>query len=108
MADIIGSVLFAAPEAAPATKVSSLLKPLLPLALRFAQSEFGVKLFAKQEAGDEKKSPFSIENEHFLVAANQADGTLTITDKQTNTVFNGLNRFVDGGMPEMNTIILLQ
>jgi len=87
----------AAPEAAPATKVSSLLKPLLPLALRFAQSEFGVKLLAKQEAGDEKKPPFMIENEHFLVAASQADGTLTITDKQTNTVFKGLNRFVDGG-----------
>jgi mannosylglycerate hydrolase len=87
----------AAPEAAPATKVSPLLKPLLPLVLRFAQSELGIKVHAKQEAGDEKKLPFMIENEHFLVAASQADGTLTITDKQTNTVFKGLNRFVDGG-----------
>jgi mannosylglycerate hydrolase len=87
----------AAPEAAPTTKVSSLLKPFIPLALRFAQSEFGVKVLAKPKAGDEKKPPFMIENEHFLVAASQADGTLTITDKQTNTVFEGLNRFVDGG-----------
>jgi alpha-mannosidase len=87
----------AAPEAAPATKVSPLLKPLLPLALRFAQSEFGIKLLAKQEVGDEKKPPCIIENEHFLVAASQVDGTLTITDKQTNTVFEGLNRFMDGG-----------
>jgi alpha-mannosidase len=87
----------AAPEAAPATNVSPLLKPLLPLALRFAQSEFGIKVLAKKEAGDEEKPPFTIENEHFLVAASQADGTLTVTDKQTNTVFKGLNRFVDGG-----------
>jgi len=87
----------AAPEVAPATEVSPLLKPLLPFALRFAQSEFGGKVLAKLGAGDEQKPPFIIENEYFLVEASQADGTLTITDKHTNTVFTGLNRFVDGG-----------
>jgi len=38
-----------------------------------------------------------IENEFYLVEANQGDGTLTVTDKQTGAVFTGLNRFVDGG-----------
>jgi mannosylglycerate hydrolase len=48
------------------------------------------------EAG-ETSSHFSIENEFYTVTANQEDGTLTITDRQTNAVFTGLNRFVDGG-----------
>ena len=39
----------------------------------------------------------SIENEAFIVEANPADGTLTITDRQTGAVYAGLNRFVDGG-----------
>ena len=85
------------PDAAPAAEVSPLLKPLLPLALRFAQSEFGGKFLEKLDKGDEKKLPLMIENEYFLVEASPADGTLTITDKHTNTVFSSLNRFVNGG-----------
>ncbi len=38
-----------------------------------------------------------IENEFYAVEANQEDGTLTVSDKQTGAVFTGLNRFVDGG-----------
>jgi alpha-mannosidase len=86
-----------ASEASPAAEVSPLLKPLLPIALRLGQSEFGGKILAKLNTGDETKPPFTIENEYFLVEANRADGTLTITDKQTGAVFEGLNRFVDGG-----------
>lgn len=44
-----------------------------------------------------QEQPPSIENEFYAVAANQEDGTLTVTDKQTGAVFTGLNRFVDGG-----------
>jgi alpha-mannosidase len=84
-------------ESAHVTKVSPLLKPILPLALRFAQSEFGEKLLAKLNTGDENKPPFIIQNEVFIVEASSSDGTLTITDKRTNEVFNGLNRFMDGG-----------
>jgi len=83
--------------ATPPAAVSPLLKPFLPLALRFAQSELGEKLLAKLNAGDETKPPFSIQNENFNVEASPSDGTLTVTDKRTNTVFSGLNRFVDGG-----------
>jgi mannosylglycerate hydrolase len=39
----------------------------------------------------------SIENEWFRVEADANDGTLTVTDKQTGAVLNGLNRFVGGG-----------
>ena len=46
---------------------------------------------------DEASSHLFIENEFYTVEANQEDGTLTITDKQTHAVFTGLNRFVDGG-----------
>jgi alpha-mannosidase len=38
-----------------------------------------------------------IENEWYRVEANADDGTLTVTDKHTGAVFNGLHRFVDGG-----------
>ncbi len=86
-----------AAEATPATEISPLLKPLLPLALRFAQSDPGGKLLAKLTPGDENKPPYFIENEYFLVEASRADGTLTITDKHTHAIFTGLNRFVDGG-----------
>ncbi|HCJ34710.1 MAG TPA: hypothetical protein DHV65_10490, partial [Ktedonobacter sp.] len=36
-----------------------------------------------------------IENEWYRVEANEEDGTLTTTDKQTGAIFSGLNRFVD-------------
>ncbi len=39
----------------------------------------------------------TIENAYYRVEANPQDGTLTITDKETNAVFTGLHRFVDGG-----------
>ena len=48
-------------------------------------------------AQGEASSRLSIENEFYTVEANQEDGTLTITDRQTHAVFTGLNRFVDGG-----------
>ena len=86
-----------APETALATEINPLLKPFLPLGLRLAQSEWGEKLLAKLVTGDEQQPPFEIENEFFKVAASQIDGTLTVTDKTSNAVYAGLNRFVDGG-----------
>lgn len=52
---------------------------------------------ARVSAGGAAEPPYRIENEYFLVEASLADGTLTVTDKQTRAVFSGLNRFVDGG-----------
>ncbi len=39
----------------------------------------------------------SIENEFYRVEVNGQDGTLNVSDKLTNVVFTGLNRFIDGG-----------
>jgi len=85
------------PASTPVAEVNPLLKPFLPLALRMAQSKLGEKIIAQLEAGDEAKPPFIIANKYFQVEASQTDGTLTVMDKQTNTVYAGLNRFVDGG-----------
>jgi len=46
---------------------------------------------------DEASTHPSIENEFYTVEANQEDGTLTVTDRQTGSTFTGLNRLVDGG-----------
>ena len=82
---------------APSRKISPLLKPLLPLVFRLSQSPIGEKLIAALSAGDEGKPPYRIQNENFIVEASASDGTLTITDRKTNIVYTGLNRFVDGG-----------
>jgi mannosylglycerate hydrolase len=84
-------------ESSNATNISPLLKPILPLVMRFAQTDLGEKLLAKVNTGDEIKPPFIIQNEHFIVEASRSDGTLTVTDKRNNAVFKGLNLFVDGG-----------
>jgi alpha-mannosidase len=39
----------------------------------------------------------AIANEWFTVEASSKDGTLTLTDKRSGTVYKGLNRFIDGG-----------
>lgn len=85
-----------APASSPAATVNPLLKPFLPLGLRFAQTPLGEKLLASLSAGDEAKPPHVIENVYFHVEVDH-DGTLTVTDKRTNTIYSGLNRFVDGG-----------
>jgi len=51
---------------------------------------------AGQEQDQASTHP-SIENEFYTVEANQEDGTLTVTDRQTGAAFTGLNRLVDGG-----------
>lgn len=78
------------------TEVSPLLKPLLPLAMKFAQSEFGMKVIGRLEARGGSKLPFLIENEFFKVEAFRQEGTFTVCDKKTGVTYEGLNHFVDG------------
>ena len=85
-----------APPSSPAATIHPLLKPFLPLVLRFAQTPLGGKLLARLGTGDKAKPPYVIENEYFRVEANP-DATLSVTDKRTNTIYCGSNRFVDGG-----------
>lgn len=84
------------PASAPTTTVNPLIKPFLPLFLRIAETELGSKLLDALNTSDETKPPFVIENDFFRVEA-VPDGTLTVIDKSTNSVFTGLNQFMEGG-----------
>ncbi|MBM3121039.1 MAG: hypothetical protein FJZ97_02495, partial [Chloroflexi bacterium] len=73
----------------PAARLNPLLKRLLPLArLPILQRLLSIRRRARP--------PFRIENETFSVEA-QADGSLTVLDKQDGMLYSGLNRFLDGG-----------
>lgn len=85
------------PPAAELPAMSRLAEALLPATLWLAETRLGQQLLARLTPHDENKPPFRLENRFFVVEANTADGTLTITDKQTQVVYRGLNRFVDGG-----------
>jgi alpha-mannosidase len=85
------------PKTGLATTVNPLVKPLLPLALRFAQTKLGGKLIARLNQGEETKPPFMIENMFFRIEVDPTEGTLHITDKHTDTVYSGLNAFADSG-----------
>jgi len=78
------------PESAAApVRIPPLARLLLPLAkLPLVQ-----KLATRPRR---PRPPYRIENDSFLVEA-ERDGTLTLTDKASGTVYRGLNRFVDGG-----------
>lgn len=84
------------PPTGPSQQISPLLRPLLPILMKFAQSELGLKIIDGLTTGQKSKPPFVIENEFFQVQACRRKGTLTITDKATGVVYSGLNRFVDG------------
>ena len=86
-----------APETGPAVTLHPLIKPLLPVGMRLAQSELGSRVLDVLSRGEETKPPFRIENDLFVVELARADGTLTVTNKGTGVVYPGLNRFVDGG-----------
>ena len=86
-----------APETGPAATLHPLIKPLLPVGMRLAQSDLGSRVLDAFSRGEETKPPFRIENDLFVVELERAGGTLTVTDKATGVVHAGLNRFVDGG-----------
>lgn len=58
---------------------------------------YGLTYLADQgrcETPDHRSSEAALENEHLRVVA-ESDGTLTVIDKSTGTVYPGMNRFVD-------------
>jgi len=75
-------------------KVGTLARLLMPLASLMARLPFLERLLGRPKAA---RPPFVIENEYLHVEASPADGTLTVKDKRTGTVYCGLNQFVDGG-----------
>ncbi len=81
----------------PAPTLHPLIRPLLPVGMRLAQSDLGSRVLDALRRGAETKPPFRIEDEAFVVEVQRADGTLTVTDKRSGARYSGLNRFVDGG-----------
>jgi alpha-mannosidase len=81
----------------PAPALHPLIRPLLPMGMRLAKSELGGRVLEVFSRGEETKPPFRIEDDVFVVEAQRADGTLTVTDKRSGARYCGLNRFVDGG-----------
>jgi alpha-mannosidase len=78
-------------------EVHPLVKPILPMAIRLAGTRLGgwvTKVFSPKGG---EVPPFVIINEFFRVEANEDDGALTIQDLRTGLVYQGHNRFVDGG-----------
>ncbi len=61
-------------------------------AYRFARGGF-----AEPPAVWEDETEARIENEYFIVEADPDDGSLTVTDKATGHVYEGLNGFLDEG-----------
>ena len=82
--------------AAPAM-LNPLARALLPIASRLiAGTSLGRSLLVRVQRDPANRSPCRIENELIIVRA-EADGTLTITDRQTGAVYRKMNHFVDGG-----------
>jgi mannosylglycerate hydrolase len=84
------------PDPSQSASINPITRPLMPIALRLAQTPLGQNLMSRLAPGDELKPPFRIENEYLIVEANE-DGTLTIRDRLNVAIYRGLNRFVDGG-----------
>lgn len=83
-------------ESAKPVKLNPIIQVFIPLMARAAQ----IPLFTRVLSGKKRRSTRllkRIENEFFLVEVQAADGTLSLTDKRTHQVYNGLNKLKDGG-----------
>lgn len=63
---------------------------------------FGYRVLRVEYGSSEEETlggqkPGRIENEFFAVSASPTDGTLTVEDRRSGAVYEGFNRFVDGG-----------
>ena len=75
-------------------KVGWFARLLMPLASRMTRLPSMERIHSRPQTA---RPPYVIENEYFTAKASPVDGTLTVQDKKTGAVFNGLNRFQDGG-----------
>lgn len=82
---------------APSAALNPIARALLPVVSRFISgTSIGRSLLSRLQRDASSRPPYRIENEFFVVEAEQ-QGTLSIIDKRTGTVYRDLNRFVDGG-----------
>jgi mannosylglycerate hydrolase len=82
-----------APEPAAPKRLNPLVKLALPLAGKITRMPWATKLLTRPKIAQQAV----IENEFFTISASPVDGTLTLSDKRSRSVYAGLNRFVDGG-----------
>jgi hypothetical protein len=73
------------------------VKALLPLAGRLAQSPRFAALLGRVSALRRQARLNRIENEYFAVVVDGQTGWISFRDKRSGQTFSGLNRFVDGG-----------
>ena len=77
-------------------QLSRVARAVLPLVGRIANSPVGQALIERLQTAPAKSSHRIIENEFFRVEV-EPEGTLRVLDKRNQTLYSGLNRFVDGG-----------
>ncbi|MBN2047774.1 MAG: hypothetical protein JW750_08035 [Anaerolineaceae bacterium] len=76
-------------------KINPLVRWLTPLALRLSQTEFGSALMETLDVRS-ARAPWVIENECLRVEV-EKNGSLTITDKRDDLVYQGMNWFISSG-----------
>ncbi len=77
-------------------KVNPIIRFLLPLISLASKAPFFKYYTALRKRRATRKTP-KIENEYFIVEVSQPDGSLSVTDKQSNLVYRGMNQFIDSG-----------
>lgn len=82
---------------APLVMLNPIARILLPVVNSLvAGTPLGRSLLRRPKKDASSMPPYRIENEFFVVEV-ESQGTLRITDKRNGQVYQGLNRFVDGG-----------
>ena len=83
------------PKASRLNKLHPLIQGLIPLINYVTR----IPLFSRLVTGKKYKSNKlirKIENEYFIVEVHSPEGSISIIDKRTRQVFNGLHQFIDG------------
>ncbi len=79
-----------------ASSLSFFTQMLLPVATRLQNNPQALAWVQRLQLDSATRPPYCIENEFLSVEA-FSDGSLTVHDKTTDTLYPGQNRFVDGG-----------
>lgn len=77
-----------------ATRMNPIIKVFLPL-INLAMRMPFLSRFMISRKRKSARRPLRIENEYFILEASTPDGSLTLTDKRSQLVYRGLNRFID-------------
>ncbi len=82
-------------EAQP-VKINPFIRAFLPIAGKLMNSPLFSRWLSRSNRKTSSK-PDKVENDFFLVEARPGEAGITITDKHTGQVLQGMNQFIDGG-----------